>query len=109
LSFLLSQIDVPLRSSITYDNGNENRLHAYLNATFSLKSYFCDPYHAWEKGTIENTNGLIRRFLPKSTDLATIPLLKIQHIEDWLNNRPRKCLNFLTPAEAFRACGALAT
>lgn len=109
LSFLLIETDSRLRSTITYDNGGENRLHAYLNATFNLRSYFCEPSHAWEKGTVENTNGLIRRFLPKSTDLATIPLLKIQRIEAWLNNRPRKCLNYLTPAEAFRACGALAT
>lgn len=109
LSAVLSTIEAPLRSSITYDNGNENRLHGHLNATFHLRSYFCDPYHAWEKGTVENTNGLIRRFLPKKTNLATIPKLHIERIEAWLNNRPRKCLNFLTPAEAFRACGALAT
>jgi IS30 family transposase len=106
---ILSGVDVPLRSSITYDNGGENRLHAYINATFSTRSYFCDPSHAWEKGTVENTNGLIRRFLPNSTDLSTISPLKIERIQNWLNNRPRKCLNYLTPAEAFRACGALAT
>ena len=110
ISDVFSGIPPALRRSITYDNGSENFLHAHLNNTLSLDSYFCDPFQAWQKGTVENTNGLIRRFLPKRTNLDTLPESNIQKIEDWLNNRPRKILDFQTPAEAFnKAVVALAT
>lgn len=92
-----------LRQSITYDNGAENTLHGYLNQALSTRSYFCDPYSAWQKGSVENTNGLIRRFLPKRTDFDIVPDDRIKSIEAWLNARPRKCLDFKTPAEAFQA------
>lgn len=64
-----------------------------------IKTYFCRPYHSWEKGTIENTNGRIRRFIPKGADLSTYSDTEIQIIEDWLNHTPRKCLNYETPYE----------
>lgn len=102
LCFLFSSVHPSLRGSVTYDNGLENLLHADINQRFGLRSFFCEPYHAWEKGSVENTNGLIRRFLPKGTDLATIPPRRIQFIEDWLNNRPRKCLNFNSSADVLR-------
>lgn len=97
-----------LRRSITYDNGLENIEHGKLNKAIGTRSYFCEPYHSWEKGTVENTNGLIRRFLPKKTDFAKISEEKIAEIELWLNNRPRKCLGFRTPAEVFNGFVALA-
>ena len=100
LCILLASIPTSLRQSITYDNGIENILHADINQRFQMRSFFCQPYHAWEKGTVENTNGLIRRFLPKRTNLDRISPDRIQRIEDWLNSRPRKCLNFQTPARA---------
>jgi IS30 family transposase len=100
---IFNAVPPALRHSVTYDNGAENTLHAYLNRSFAMRSYFCDPYSAWQKGTIENTNGLIRRFLPKRTDFDSIPDERIQNLQDWLNHRPRKCLNFKTPAEAFQA------
>ena len=100
LAFLLSGLPVTLRKSITYDNGIENILHVEINQRFQMRSFFCEPYHAWEKGTVENTNGLVRRFLPKKTNLDVVSPARIQRIEDWLNNRPRKCLNFQTAAEA---------
>lgn len=87
--------------SITYDNGPENALHYRLNKALNTDSYFCKPYHSWEKGTVENTNGLIRRYLPKKTDFSLISLKIIKAIENTLNNRPRKCLQFKTPNEAF--------
>ena len=102
LSLLFDSMDPSLRGSVTYDNGSENILHVELNQRFGMKSFFCEPYRSWEKATVENTNGLVRRFLPKGTDLATIPPRRIQFIEDWLNSRPRKCLNFTTPADALR-------
>jgi len=97
------------RLSITYDNGSENVEHEAINAKLGTKSYFCAPYRSWEKGTVENTCGLIRRYLPKKTDIGAIPESKIKKIERQLNNRPRKCLGFQTPAEVFdKLCGALA-
>jgi IS30 family transposase len=100
LSSLLSAIPPILRQSITYDNGYENLLHVHINQLFHMRSFFCEPYHSWEKGTVENTNGLVRRFLPKKTNLDSVSPARIQRIEDWLNNRPRKCLNFQTAGEA---------
>ena len=87
--------------SITYDNGLENTQHELINHYLNTDSYFCNPYHSWEKGSVENINGLIRRFLPKKTDFAKITHKRIKEIEFLLNNRPRKCLNFKTPAQVF--------
>lgn len=91
-----------IRKTITYDNGSENCCHEWINRELGVQSYFCNPYHSWEKGTIENTNGLIRRFIPKKTDLSKLTLHDIKFVERRLNNRPRKCLDFYTPAEVFR-------
>lgn len=87
--------------TITYDNGSENTNHERINQELKIKSYFCNPYHSWEKGTIENTNGLIRRFIPKRTDIERISTTDIQKVENMLNNRPRKCLKYQTPKEVF--------
>lgn len=91
------------RRSITYDNGSENVLHERINDQLNTDSYFCNPYHSWEKGSVENVNGLIRRFLPKKTDFAKITHKRIKEIEFLLNNRPRKCLGFKTPNQVFLA------
>jgi IS30 family transposase len=108
LTHLLESLPAFLRRSITYDNGTENAEHLTLNEDFDLKSYFCEPYHSWEKGTVENTNGLIRRFIPKRTLLSSLSLSSIVLLENWLNDRPRKVLNYQTPREAFQALVALA-
>ena len=100
LSSLLQNVPAPLRRSITYDNGPENQEHDLLNERMQMLSYFCEPYHSWEKGTVENTNGLILRFFPKRTNFDTIAESEIQQVESWLNQRPRKCLNYKTPAES---------
>lgn len=89
------------RRSITYDNGSENAQHEFINDQLNTDSYFCNPYHSWEKGSVENVNGLIRRFLPKKTDFAKITHKRIKEIESLLNNRPRKCLGFKTPIQVF--------
>jgi IS30 family transposase len=96
-----------MRRSITYDNGIENFEHYRVNKELTMVSFFCEPYHSWEKGTVENTNGIIRRLFPKRTNFDTIPLSDIQTVETWLNNRPRKCLLFFTPSEAFARAVAL--
>lgn len=87
--------------SITYDNGNEFSMHEKINKTLNTRSYFCKPYSAWEKGTVENINGIIRRFFPKGTDFGKISLEQIKYVENWINNRPMKVLNYLTPNEKF--------
>jgi len=91
-----------LRKSFTYDNGRENTYHMYINTQFGSRSYFCHPGHSWEKGTVENTIGIIRRFLPKKAKFRAVSSEQLKIIEDWLNNRPRKCLGFRTPREAYR-------
>ena len=97
------------RRSITYDNGSENMEHETVNATLGTKSYFCAPYHSWEKGSVENTCGLIRRYVRKKANIADITLQQVRKIERSLNNRPRKCLGYNTPAEVFaKLSGALA-
>jgi transposase, IS30 family len=103
LTGLLTPVPDHLRRSITYDNGLENSEHEVLNDDFAMTSYFCQPYHSWEKGTVENTNGLIRRFIPKRTKLESVTTERVQQIENWLNDRPRKCLKFKTSGEAFNA------
>src|SRR5512139_3276559 len=99
----LSHYPPTLRRSITYDNGPENAEHMRTNQILGTASYFCEPFHSYERGTVENTIGLVRRFLPKKTNLAKISQDHLVKIEYWLNNRPRKCLGFRTPAEVFKA------
>lgn len=96
-----------VKRTLTYDNGSENVEHSFINHVLGTKSYFCNPYHSWEKGTVENTIGIIRRYLPKKTDFATISPLHVRTIERRMNNRPRKCLNFKTPIENFQHSVAL--
>ena len=96
-----------LRRTLTYDNGSENVEHIQVNNTLGTRSYFCQPFHSWEKGTVENTNGLIRRFYPKKTDFANITQAQVRFVERTLNSRPRKCLGFKTPDQVFRLGVAL--
>jgi len=103
----LGRLPRRLRRTITYDNGLENALHEETNKILNTKSYFCNPYHSWEKGTVENTIGLIRQYLPKKTDFNLIDKKEIYDIEYALNNRPRKCLGYLTPLESLKRDVAL--
>lgn len=104
---LLSPVPAQLRRSITYDNGLENVEHNVLNKDLKTLSWFCEPYHSWEKGQVENTNGLIRRFIPKRSRLDDLSDDKIKMVEDWINDRPKKVLGFRTPNEVFASCVAL--
>lgn len=85
----------------TADNGCEFTQHEKTTKQTGMKFYFATPYRSCERGTNENGNGLIRRFLPKKTDFNKISNKQIQTIEDWINNRPMKCLNYKTPHEVF--------
>jgi IS30 family transposase len=92
--------------SITRDNGTENVLHHETE----VPSYFCDPYCSWQKGGVENLNGLIREYLPKKTNLDTVSTREIHEIQEKLNNRPRKANNYLSPNQVvalFKEKGAL--
>lgn len=92
-----------LRKTITYDNGPENARHYEINRKLSMSSYFCNPYHAWEKGSVENAVGLLRQYWPKKTDIRLISEYRIKQIEQALNTRPRKRLGYKTPSEVFLA------
>jgi len=100
---------IEMRKTITYDNGSENAQHVKTNHKLNTHSFFCAPYHSWEKSTVEQINGLIRRFFPKGTCFKSITHGQINRVEKLLNHRPRKCLGYRTPYEVFRdECGALA-
>jgi transposase, IS30 family len=83
--------------TITYDNGREFWEHQKVNAALGCQSFFAAPYHSWERGLNENTNGLIRQYFPKGTDLRQVTPEEIAFVEARLNNRPRKTLDFATP------------
>lgn len=85
--------------TITADNGKEFAEHKLISSSLHLDFYFARPYHSWERGANENTNGLIRQYFPKKTSFETISGDDVKRVEDILNNRPRKKLNFLTPNE----------
>ena len=88
--------------TITADNGKEFAKHEEIAQKLELNFYFCKPYHSWERGANENTNGLIRQYIPKGTDFSEITEKQIKWIENKLNNRPRKRLGYLTPIEKFK-------
>ena len=102
----LADIPTQFRKSITYDNGTENTRHQAVNDALNTLSFFCQPYHSWEKGSVEQVIGLIRRTYPKKTDWALLSQSHLDTIQDKLNHRPRKCLNFLSPHEAYVALAA---
>ena len=91
---------IPLAAQVktlTYDNGKEFALHEVVAEQLQAVSYFAHPYHSWERGLNENTNGLIRQYAPKGASFDKMTSLNIQNIMNKLNNRPRKCLDFKTP------------
>lgn len=101
----LKNLSKRCRKSVTYDNGHENTEHYKTNRALKIRSYFCDPYSSWQKGTVEQSIGLVRRFIPKGWDISSVTPRHIAKIEYLLNHRPRKCLDFATPAEVFKKMG----
>jgi len=87
------------RQSLTLDNGKEFARHEEIALNTGMDVYFANPYHSWERGTNENTNGLIRRLYPKKSSFARIGRTELKRIDTFLNDRPRKCLGWMTPRE----------
>ena len=96
----LSPFPPALRSTITADCGSENSQHQYVSGQLNTDFYFCHPYHAWEKGAVENSLGRVRRFIPKGTSADQITRRQLKKVQNWLNHTPRKCLDWQTPHEA---------
>jgi transposase, IS30 family len=97
----LKELDQQRRCSITFDNGTEFARCHRLEQHLGMKLYFADPGCPYQRGTNENTNGLIRQYFPKGTDFRDISHHQVRRAEKLLNNRPRACLRFRTPAEVF--------
>lgn len=98
----MSRLPEHLRRSITWDQGSEMAAHARVKAELDLRDgvFFCDPHSPWQRGSNENTNGLLREYFPKGTDLSGYTQHYLDYVTDLLNTRPRKALNWATPAEA---------
>ena len=90
-----------LRRTLTQDNGTEFSQHHKLNGKLAMKTFFCNPHSPWQKGGVENMNSRLRRYLPLKTDPKTLTRQHLKAIAARLNNTPRKCLGFKTPAEVF--------
>lgn len=92
-----------LVQTITLDNGKEFSMHQQLTEKLGADVYFAKPYHSWERGLNENTNGLVRQYFPKKIAFDNIDQHALSEVAEKLNNRPRKCLNYKTPFEVFSA------
>jgi IS30 family transposase len=101
----LGELPAPLRRSLTWDQGNEMFHHPRIQATTGVRIYFADPHSPWQRGSNENTNGLLRQYLPKSTDLNRWSAGELDAIAEELNSRPRAVLADRTPNQVMRGLG----
>ena len=95
------RIPKQFKKTLTYDRGSEMSQHKLFTKETEIQVYFADPYSPWQRGTNENTNGLIRQYFAKGTDFRKVSLPEIRQAEQRLNSRPRKTLNYYTASEKF--------
>ena len=98
----IATLPAHLRGSLTWDQGSEMATHKSFTTAMDMPVYFCDPASPWQCGSNENTNGLLRQYFPKSTDLTAYGLEDLERVAQELNTRPRKTLGWDAPAERFR-------
>ena len=98
----LRRLPEAARRTVTFDRGSEFAGYAALDRHLALTSYFCDPHSPWQKGSLENLNGRVRRFLPRHCEPQALSRVRLQRIAERINDTPRRCLGYRTPREVFQ-------